>query len=530
MKRTPPANGRQNGARTATTGTTRVAIYVRQSVADHEKEFGSIEAQIEAAQAFILSQRGSGWAALPEPYSDHGNSGSTTERPAFQRLLADLEAGRVDVVCVYRTDRLSRSLLDFAKLMALFEHHGVAFVSVTESFDTSTPMGRMVMNLLATFAQFERETIAQRTKDKMLATRRRGAWTGGRPVLGYDVVEKKLVVNEAEAERVREIYALYRELGSMLPVLEELRARGWRTKTWTNGKGEVVRGVQFAKSQLHGILTNPLYAGRIRAGDEIVDAAHDAIVEPEQWQSVQDLLRANYGRTDAQSIRTTKGGSLLAGIARCVCGAAMLHTYTSRGDRRYAYYVCGRHQKEGAASCPGSRVAAGEFEAFVFDRIREIGRDAGVLAATLEADRRDRESRRPELVAQVRRLTGERSRLETERSNVVQAVGAGGGGTHILVQRLDELDEALAEAENRASAARTELQALELGQVDPEELRAALEDLEPIWNELFPRERARVLGLLLEQVEFDAARGEVELTFRAGGPRALRSQTKEVVA
>jgi site-specific DNA recombinase len=523
----PQTNGKQKAA---SAGTTRVAIYVRQSVADHEKEFGSIEAQIEAAQAFILSQRHAGWAVLPEPYSDHGYSGSTTERPAFQRLLGDLEAGRIDVVCVYRTDRLSRSLLDFAKLMALFEHHGVAFVSVTESFDTSTPMGRMVLNLLATFAQFERETIAARTKDKMLATRRRGAWTGGRPVLGFDIIEKKLIVNVDEAEQVRAIFATYLELGSLLAVVDELRNRGGTTKSWTNAAGKQVRGSMFTKSSLYSLLTNPIYCGRIRAGDEIVDGAHEAIIPADQWQAVQDLLHSNHVGGDRRAGRTSQSGALLAGIARCSCGATLSCTYTTRGSKRYGYYQCARMQREGASACPGSRVAAGEFESFVFEQIRQIGRDPSVLAATLEADRRDREARRPELIAEVRRLTAERTRLETERKNVVDAVAQGGAGTHVLLQKLDELDGSIADAEGRASAARVELQALELAQVDPEELRVALEDLEPIWSELFPRERARVLGLLLEQVVFDAARGEVELTFRPGGPRALRSRTKEVVA
>jgi site-specific DNA recombinase len=413
--------------------------------------------------------------------------------------------------------------------MALFEARGVAFVSVTEHFDTSSPMGRMVLNIVATFAQFERETIAQRTRDKMLATRRRGAWTGGRPVLGYDVVEKKLVVNEAEAQQVLGIFALYLELRSMLPVVEELRARGQRTKSWTNASGKHVRGASFTKSSLYSLLTNPIYAGKIRAGDEVVDGAHETIIEPETWQAAQDLLRANSVGGDPRAGRASKSGAVLAGIARCACGAAMLHTYTSRGERRYAYYVCGRHQKEGAGSCAGSRVAAGEFEAFVFEQIRTIGRDPGVLEATLDADRRDREARRPELIAEVRRLAAERTRLETERKHVVEAVGEGGSGRHVLLQRLDELDHALSEAGHRASAARAELQALELGQVHPEELRVALEDLEPIWRELFPRERARVLALLLERVEFDAAAGEVALTFRAGGPTALRGRQVEAM-
>lgn len=198
---------RNEGGNGRTPAPVRVGIYTRKSTDDGlEQEFNTLDAQREAAEAYVASQRGLGWAALPESYNDGGFTGANVDRPAFQRLLADVEAGMIDVVAVYKIDRLSRSLLDFARLMELFQAKGVAFVSVTETFDTSTPMGRMVLNLLATFAQFERETTAQRTRDKVLASRRRGMWTGGRPVLGYDVANKKLVINEAEAQRVRALF------------------------------------------------------------------------------------------------------------------------------------------------------------------------------------------------------------------------------------------------------------------------------------------------------------------------------------
>ena len=219
-------------------GHTRVAIYTRKSVSEGlDQAFNSLDAQREAVEGYVRSQEGAGWRALPERYDDGGYSGATTDRPAFQRLVADIAARRVDVVAVYRLDRLSRSLVDFAGLMRDFEERGVAFVSVTERFDTSTPMGRMVLNLLATFAQFERETIAQRTRDKVGASRRRGMWTGGRPVLGYDVVDKRLVVNPREADEVRRIFDLYLDLGGVTAVVEELRLLGLTNKRWTTRSG-----------------------------------------------------------------------------------------------------------------------------------------------------------------------------------------------------------------------------------------------------------------------------------------------------
>ncbi|MEM7311169.1 MAG: recombinase family protein [Planctomycetota bacterium] len=507
----------------ASAATVRVAVYTRKSVTEGlDQEFNTLDAQREAVEAYIASQRAEGWVALEHSYDDGGFSGANTDRPAFQRLLADVEAGQVDVIAVYRLDRLSRSLADFARLMEFLNARGVAFVSVTERFDTSTPMGRMVLNLLATFAQFERETIAQRTKDKILASRRRGMWTGGRPVLGYDVVDKRLVVNEDEAERVRAMFALYLELGSLLAVVDELKRRGWEGKSWTNKKGELVRGRAFTKTTLHHALRNPLYAGKVRAGDETYDGEHEAIVDEKTWAAVQTQLTANGRELGRRKPRRSKEPALLSGLARCSCGAAMTHHWTGKGDRRYSYYVCARRQKEGAAACPGSRVAAGELEAFVVDRIRAVGRDPDVLEATIEADRREREERRPELEGELKRLRAGRTRLERERRNLTDAV-AGGKRDAGLLQKLGEIGLELDAAEVEVSAAERELDSLS-DDLDADELAAALADLEPVWAELFPVERARVLALLVERVEFDAETGEVEIRFRPGGPATLAEE------
>ncbi len=522
------ASSRRNGRTAPQRPTVRVAVYTRKSVTEGlDQEFNSLDAQREAVEAYVASQRGEGWEALPERYDDGGYTGANTARPAFQRLLEDVEAGKVDAVGVYKLDRLSRSLLDFAHLMEVFQTCGVAFVSVTEHFETSSPMGRMVLNMLATFAQFERETIAQRTRDKMLAARRKGMWTGGRPVLGYDVEDKRLTVNKEEAERVRAVYELYLDLGSLLPVVDELKRRRWKTKTWTNKKGDLVRGRPFTKTSLHHMLTNPLYTGKVRCGEELYDGAHEAIVTAETWDAVQAQLAANVVGSDQRPRTPKPNGALLQGLAHCACGAALTHHYTKRGSRRYAYYVCTRQQKEGAAACPGSRVAVGELESFVLDQIQAIGRDPAVLEATLEADRKDREERKPELVAEVRSLRNERSQLETERGNLLDAIVKGDRAAPAVARRLGEGDDELRAVERRQAEVRAEVAALDTGSIDPEELREALADLEPIWAELFPAERARILALLLERVEYDAAAGEVEIVFRPGGPKALTAEKED---
>jgi site-specific DNA recombinase len=425
----------------------RVAAYARISVADRDGSvFTSIEAQVDSVTSYIRAQASQGWRLAGEPYVDDGFTGGNANRPALQRLLDDVKRGTLDAVVVHRFDRFSRSQRDFLNLLHVLDQHDVSFVSVNETLDTGTPMGRCMLGVMTAFAQLERETIAARTKTKILAARRKGMWTGGRPVLGYDIVEKKLVVNAEEAERVRGIFALYLAEGSLLRTLRELERRGWTNKRWENAAGEAVGGEPFSKSSLATTLRNPLYAGRIRAGDAVVAAQHEAIVDPETWQAVQDRLDAGAPEQERRPYRPVANGGLLAGLVTCgACGSGYSYTY-SGSKRRWSYLACRRALKHGAAACPGSRVAAGEFEAFVYERIRAIGRDRGVLKATLDASPR---------------------------------------GT------------------------------------DPDALRAALRDLDGIWSELFPAERARVMALLIEQIRFNATTGDTAITFREGAPSAI---------
>src|SRR5688572_27855994 len=244
----------------------RCAIYTRKSSEEGlEQEFNSLDAQRDSGEAFVRSQAGEGWALVADRYDDGGYTGGNTERPGLQRLLADIEAGKIDCVVVYKVDRLSRSLLDFAQMMRTFEGRNVSFVSVTQQFNTATSMGRLVLNVLLSFAQFEREIISERTRDKIAATRRKGKWAGGHPLLGYDVdpAGYKLVVNTTEAERVRQIFALYLEHESLLPVVEELARRKCAVKRWQTRKGPERGGQPFTRTSLYRLLTNVVYAGKV---------------------------------------------------------------------------------------------------------------------------------------------------------------------------------------------------------------------------------------------------------------------------
>jgi site-specific DNA recombinase len=257
---------------TRSTNTIRCAIYTRKSTEEGlQQDFNSLDAQRESGEAYIQSQAHEGWSLAEDHYDDGGFTGGNMERPALARLMADIRAGKIDCVVVYKVDRLSRSLLDFAKMMETFERHRVAFVSVTQQFNTNTSMGRLMLNVLLSFAQFEREVIGERTRDKIAAARRKGKWSGGMPLLGYDVDPRthKLIVNEAEAQQVRAIFELYLEKQSLLSAAEELARRGWVTKRWTTHKGHLRGGQPFGKGRLHKLLTNVVYLGKIRYKSEI---------------------------------------------------------------------------------------------------------------------------------------------------------------------------------------------------------------------------------------------------------------------
>jgi len=246
--------------------TVRCAVYTRKSTEEGlQQEFNSLDAQRESAEAYIVSQKHESWTCLPHRYDDGGYSGGNTERPAFKKLMEDVEAGRVDCVLVYKIDRLSRSLLDFSRIMEVFEKHNASLVSVTQQFNTTSSIGHLILNILFSFAQFERELISERTSDKISAARRKGKWVGGNLVLGYDVdpAGGRLLVNETEAGRVREIFDLYLKHQALMPVVRELKERGWTTKQWTTKKNRKAGGRPFDKCSLHSLLTNITYTGRI---------------------------------------------------------------------------------------------------------------------------------------------------------------------------------------------------------------------------------------------------------------------------
>ncbi|MFN0019604.1 MAG: recombinase family protein, partial [Pirellulaceae bacterium] len=320
----------------------RCAIYTRKSTEEGlDQEFNSLDAQREAGENFIRSQAGEGWVCLAAQYDDGGFTGGNMDRPALQRLLTDIEAGEIDTIIVYKVDRLSRSLLDFTKMMEVFDRHQVSFVSVTQQLNTTTSMGRLTLNVLLSFAQFEREIISERTRDKMSAARRKGKYVGGAPVLGYDIdrAASRLVVNAREAAQVRQIFAAYLNCGSLIPTIAELDRLGLSTKRWTTKAGKIRGGRLFDKNSLYHLLTNRVFIGQIQYRDEIYPAEHPGIIEPDVFQKVHDQLNSNRRHGGAET--RNKYGALLRGLLRCApCGCAMMHSYSTKdGKKRYRYYV-----------------------------------------------------------------------------------------------------------------------------------------------------------------------------------------------
>ena len=397
--------------------------------------FNSLDAQREACEAYIASQKPEGWILVPDRYDDGGLSGGTLERPALQHLLGDIEAGAVDVVVVYKIDRLSRSLMDFAKLVEVFDRNDVTFVSVTQSFNTTTSMGRLTLNILLSFAQFEREVIGERIRDKVAASRKKGMWMGGHPPLGYRVKDRKLVIHKSEAATVRMIFERFLAIGSATILARALVDEGVITK----------RGKPINKGYLYKLLNNRVYIGEAVHKGSAYPGQHEAIIPHDLWDKVRSIIaespRARANHTRAQT------PALLKGLIFGADGRAMTQVHTRKGGRLYRYYVAAKLPKAEAADGVIRRVAAAEIEAAVIDQVRGLLRAPEVVVATWRAGR--------------------------------------------------ETDGGLTEAQ----------------------VREALRDLDPLWDELFAAEQARVLRLLVERVEVHP--DGLNLRFRVDGLQTL---------
>jgi len=501
---------------------TRCAIYCRQSVEERGGNgFGSLEAQREKGEAYVTLFSDKHWEMVPTDYSDSGFSGSTLDRPALTCLRGDVAAGKIDCVVVYRSDRLSRSIRDFLELMEEFERQGVTFVSVSEQFDTSTPAGRMQRNMLLTYAQYERELIAERTRDKVCAARTKGKFTGGGLILGYDRHPEggRLVVNQTEARRVRKIFRLFEEHPSLVDTIQELNHRGWTLKKWTTKAGSEYGGGPFDVHSLRRMLSNHAYIGKVNFRGTVYDGEHDAIVDQETWDRVRELLQNGRKGPRRPSSRTT---SLLAGILRCsACDAAMTPTYSQKGRVRYRYYVCTKAHLRGWDSCPTRSVSAKKIEAFVIDKIRGIGLDPELVSRTAVEATKQLAARKSELETEAKGIRCELEKAHIALRNTLKAVPPKGNRGH---QDAAAQEDAIRSLEDRLRMLDEELTAIEDRRINPDDLRAALASFDPVWTHLEPTAQAKVMQLLIERIDYDGSTGNLAISFRPGGVRSLAAE------
>jgi DNA invertase Pin-like site-specific DNA recombinase len=406
----------------------RCAVYTRKSSEEGlDMEFSSLDAQREACEAFIVSQKAEGWMLVPDRYDDGGISGGTLERPALKRLLADIDAKRIDIVVVYKIDRLSRSLMDFAQLAQTFERNNVTFVSVTQQFNTTTSMGKLTLNMLLSFAQFEREVIGERIRDKFAASRKKGMWMGGFVPLGYDVKDRKLVANDAEAKKVRMIFERFVKLGSATALVRALRAEG------VIGK----QGKLVDKGYIYKLLNNRVYIGQAVHKGTAYPGEHQAIVSQSLWDKVHSILadspRARAAKTRMQT------PALLKGLIFGPTGRAMTPTHTRKAGKLYRYYVSTDVLKRDADACSVRRIPAAEIETAVIEHVRAVLRSPEIIVRTWRVARHSMEG--------------------------------------------------LTEAN----------------------VRGALHQLDPLWDELFPAEQARIVELLVERVDVSPEGADIRL-------------------
>jgi site-specific DNA recombinase len=364
---------------------TRVAcaIYTRKSSEEGlEKEFNSLVAQREACEAYITSQKHAGWIAVRDLYDDGGLSGGTMERPALKRLLADISSGKVQIVVVYKVDQLTRSLADFAKIVDVLDAHGASFVSVTQQFNTTTSMGRLTLNMLLSFAQFEREIAGERIRDKIAASKAKGMWMGGNVPLGYEAKDRKLVINEAEAKTVRMIFRRYAELGSVTLLQEELDRQGVRSKQRAGVGGRLAGGRPFSRGILYLILQNRLYHGEVAHKGNVYLGQHEGIVDAALWSVVQDKLAAN--RKVRELAGGAKAASLLSGLIFDGDGNRMTATHANKSGRRYRYYISASLLDRGKPGVGTMRVPASEVDNLVLDKFRDLLASQNALGSSLE--------------------------------------------------------------------------------------------------------------------------------------------------
>ncbi|OPZ84763.1 MAG: DNA-invertase hin [bacterium ADurb.Bin429] len=497
----------------------RCAIYCRKSTDEGlDAEFTSLDAQRESGENYIASQRHEGWVVIPTRYEDGGISGGTLERPALKRLLADIEAGKVDCVVCYKVDRLSRSLLDFSKLMELFDKHQVTFVSVTQAFSTTNSIGRLTLNILLSFAQFEREVIGERIRDKIAMHKQKGMYTGGHPILGYDIDKErhKLIVNPKEAVLVNEIFTMFIEKRSISAVATELNASGVPRKTYVSKRGKTRPLTIWTKATVRHLLTNRTYIGEVTHKDKVYKGEHEAIISRELWDAARALFKGSPAQRSGRTRQ--KHVALLRGLMKCGhCGCAMVPTYTRKKDgREYRYYVCMTAVRTTYHNCPIGTVPAGEIEEAVRGYLQQLVSAPEIIASTyrhaVTQEREVIEHMQHEHGLQSQHMKDLRRREQELMNDPTPA-------------NLTALQDVIADITQTTAAMQRiadEKRRWEAHRITEADVTLALGRLDAIWPELIPAEQATLVQGIVENITIDGTGLQVNL--RADGLHSVVSE------
>lgn len=495
------------------------AVYTRKSTDENlNSDFTSLDSQREYCEAFIKSRGGEGWLPTSERYDDPGYSGGNMDRPAMQRLLADAREKKFQVVVAYKYDRLTRNTKDFINILETFGKCGVAFVSVTQAIDTSSSMGRLMQSILIDFAQFEREIISERTRDKMSAMAKKGKRIGGGPLWGYDIdyENKRMVVNETEALGVKRMFETYLKEKSLSVTANILNNEGLHMKRWVTKKGDTKGGGTFYKSNLSFLLQNPFYIGKIHYRGVLYDGEHKAIIEDALFQDVQKLLRKNNEKN--KSPIQDKHDFLLKGLVKCAtCGSFMTPSFGySRNGKPYCYYKCTSVNRLDKSACPVGSVPAKALEQFVIERLERICKDPGLaedlIAKTESLANIDLPVKREEKS----RVSAELGKIEAEGKNWTIILGQEGPESPqrgFMMERLAELTQKRADIKTRLMQLDIDIMNLEAKECDAQIVRSSLQQFLEFFQKMGPKEQKGFIQLLIKEVIYDGQKAELVIGF-----------------
>lgn len=498
------------------------AIYTRKSTDENlNSDFTSLDSQREYCQSFVKSREGEGWRVYPEEYNDPGFSGGNINRPGLRKLLHDARNGKFQVVVCYKYDRLSRNTKDFLHVLDIFDQNQVAFVSVTQPIDTTSSVGRLMRSILMDFSQFEREMIAERTRDKLYAMAQKGKRTGGRPIIGFDIQKdtKKILVNPAEKKIVAEMFGTYINTKSLSLTAEALNRKGYRMKEWISNDGRKMGGQEFNKANLWYLLRNPQYIGKISFRQKELPGEHEAIITDQTRAAALKLLQVNGNGKLHKEFQNRRHLFLLKGLVRCACcNTSMTPTSARpRKEERFFYYKCLSVVKQNKSACQVRSVPAQAIEEFVLKKLEQLGEDKPLVEKIAERARLMAGNDLPIKRDQKKLVCAELGKVELEAKNLVSVLAEEGPQSSqraFISERLDELATKRTECQTKRIGLDSEIEELEKRQIDADVIRQNLKNFMQVFRKLQDREKSEFINLLIHLVDYDGVSSKVRIGLR----------------